>query len=458
MRVLLGGLLVALVAAAATAQQTFDSVAREARLALDTGRFEEALALFDRAESLDRRRFAEIRCDKAWALVEAAYVRLRADDYEYADSAFTLAVRLWPAVQGEVLRAWVRARMGYFWQQYRIGKENARADWNAAVAYATDTASLAPGYADAQYALGHAYQRTGRTREAAAHYAAAVGNAAPRNSSLPALRTAAYNASRADSISYSRPISPLFRQSDPGDWQTIDEPDFLIRHHNEPLARRLLETLRYHLSRPVAGGLLEPGAPLAVKCEVFLYRNVGEYVAATKQESWSSGCYRSTMSGGRVTGLTLSLRQDSASLLSTASAHELAHARLASKPWFGSHVPCWVREGFSESAERAYDNYWQTDRLRKGLEAGTLPGLSQVMSADGVTALGDERSFYALSWATVSVLLEHGGSDRFLSFLEALKTDTPEKALFDAYRLKPLDLENLVIQWLRARPGELQPA
>ena len=110
-------MLAAVASAAWGAGEGFEEVAARGRLALDTGRFEEAIALFERAAAIAPGRAEEIRGDAAWTYAEAAYRMMVLRDYAGADQALTKATRLDARLAPEVRDMWVSARMGNFWQE-----------------------------------------------------------------------------------------------------------------------------------------------------------------------------------------------------------------------------------------------------------------------------------------------------------------------------------------------------
>ncbi len=277
-------------ACGAARAQTFDQLAAAGQLALDTGRSTEAADYLQRAAQTDPRQAPRVAGDLAWAYVDQAYDALAQGDFAGADNLFTRGYGIVPQVGPRVASAWAIARLQVFWAEFSKARTAPRdTDWDAAVNYAQSILTLAPGSPNGHYALGMAYEWRGSDSQARSEYLAAIGRAAAGNLALDTLRNEAYAVVTSRLAAYQIPGNPVFDQSDPGDWQTLERFPFVIHHHNAEAATRVLAALDYYLSQPEISGFLEANPTFPCECHVFIYRNRDEYRAATGQPEWSGG-------------------------------------------------------------------------------------------------------------------------------------------------------------------------
>jgi tetratricopeptide (TPR) repeat protein len=438
MRILLGGLLTVLLASPSPAQ-SFSDLVRDARIAMHTGRAEEAVTLFDSAG---------LAFDRGWAHVEIAWFKTQVGDYLAADAACAQAAKVCPDLAPRIRDLRLFARNSFFRTEFRSALVRRGVDWDKAVSFASETLTLDPDSIESHYNLALACDRRRKYDDARKHFAFVVGIKPDRRQYYYAVSDAAFEIIRRRRISAERPVHPVISASDDGDWQRLSHGRILIRHHSKAMAQLVFDSLQYYMNQPLAAGLLPAVRDLGVPCEVFIFRNQAEYLAATNQPAWSAGCCNRLFHNGRLAAVRLYVFQNLPDLLESTLPHELAHARFGAKPWHQDSVPAWIEEGVAESAEPLSCDLPRLRLLREGLQRNILLDASKVMAAREVPSGKDTGVFYVESWAMVNVLAARSGSDRFDVFANALKTRDPAKCLQAGYGLTFLQLEDLVIDFM----------
>jgi hypothetical protein len=450
---LLAALLVAVWAgAAAAATSQFDTLVSQARLALDTGRAEESMTIFEHAASVDARRAEEIAPDRAWAFIRVGNDAVAAGDWRRANECFTAASAMYPDF-GDIIRApwtWARLRLA------DIAVEEAtqnpkRADWPA---LADDMRWLLDNGEDsnqAHYLLGIVYEFQRKEDLAREQYLVAAGDEVGPNQSMDALRDDAYRASASVSRVFPlRSVYPLWKKADPGKWQELHSGPFIIYHHNRALAERVAAALVYYLNRPLLNGLLPASGPFPDVCKVYIFPDEQTFRAQGKTEQWASATSKFTFVDGKLETTSIQYLQTARDLTENALPHELAHVRLVASAHFYEALPLWLQEGVAQSAESDFSKVIKARDLVTAKDADKLIPVVDLMAAKSYPEGEASDAYYAESLAIVDVLAKEYGKEAFWKFVAELKDKDQTEALRDAFNLAPVNLEDLVLGWIDA--------
>lgn len=435
----------------ACAQDAFEAVALDAQTALDTARFRQASHGFERAAAISPRRAGEISPDWAWTYVQMGHFDLMARDYDGAQRCFVRAAEIHPPVVPLIADMWALTRINAFWKAFAQATEHERsADWGALALEAERTLRLVPGLPSAHYALGMAYEWGGHREKAKKQYITAIGRAPRSDFSADNLRKAAHAVTKNSGLTYRRSPHPYFKPSDQGGFHVYKSEHFTIYHHNAVLARRMARALEYYYTIPVLAGLLEAGGRFPDNCDVYVYRNKDEYLAQNPRYSWAGGHAHTVTRNRKVVTAEIHVFQGVPSLLESTIPHELAHVRFHSDRRHHSKVPLWLEEGVAVSAEPPYAkrNRWNT--IRTARDEGSLIRVRDLFYMEEFPENVPHSLVYAEGFAMVDALVGRYGTESFFRLVRQIKLKEPVKALEEVYSMTPIDLENLVLEWIAA--------
>ena len=434
---------------------SFEKLAADAEMALDTNRLETAAELYGRAAELAPERVGEISLDWAWAHVEQGFYSIKGDEFEGADAHFKRAVDIDPAVKPHVSEIWTIARIRVFQARITAAREEPeKADWNALVGYARETAGFTGERPHTHFALGLALEGAGETAEAEEHFRAAIeglGGAVPKETHI---REAAKKALNRSPIIVALPVHPLWREVEEGPFMELSVPPFLIYHHNEKVARRVGQALRYFRAERILNGLLSRNDNLPRECRVYLYRDREEFMEATGLPDWAGAAARPIRAGHLILAAEIHLNQTMPMIFENSAAHELAHVRFAANPSAHANIPLWILEGVATAAENENNREWMHRVLSKARDQDRLIPVRDMLLLRGVPR-GFEDVFYAESHAMVAVMVERFGSIRMWRFIRTLKGREQQSVLAQFFELRPVDLENMVLEWIQKRDEEI---
>jgi len=434
---------------------SFEKLAADAETALDTNRLETAAELYGRAAALAPERVGEISLDWAWAHVEQGFYSIKGGEFEEADAHFRRAVDIDPAVKPHIGEIWTIARIRVFQQRIKAAREKPEeADWDALVGYARETAGFTGQRPHTHFALGLALEGAGETAEAEEHFRAAikgVGAAVPEETDL---REAAKKALNHSPIIVSLPVHPLWREVQEGPFMELSMPPFVIYHHNEEVARRVGQALRCFRAERILNGLLNRNDNLPRECRVYLYRDREEFLESTGMPDWAGAAARPIRAGHRILAAEIHLNQTMPMVFENSAAHELAHVRFAANPSAHANVPLWIQEGVATAAENENNREWMHRVLSKARDQDRLIPVRDMFRLQAVPR-GFEDVFYAESHAMVAVMVEHFGSVRMWRFIRTLKGREQQSVLAQLFELRPVDLENMVLEWIHKRDEQI---
>ncbi len=438
-----------LLTAAAAGQESFDAAADAGRLALDTGRFEEAADIFRQAAAIDPAREQEIALDWGWAYLRLGYVALARSEWQDADSTFSAAVEHDGRLAELFAAQWAYARLRLAWSSIEQVKDNhRRVRTRPLVDEAESILQLMPDNRGARYLLGWLYEYENHGEAAKNEYRAAIGgNPSGSNMSVDAFRKAAYEAVSASVTPFGPiPVHPGFETVEPGDFKRHKTAHFEIIHRNAALARRLGAAMEYYMSTPVLAGVLAGNARLGKACIVTIFPTKEEFTKSTGKPSWVGGEASFRFVGDEVTA-QIDLYQGNVHLMESTVPHELAHVRFAVSSYYDRKLPPWIQEGISVAAETAVARWSWLKRIDKAREDGTIATAEELMAQKDVPDDGHDL-FYAEAYAAVSAIVEAFGVERFEAFLGAVRHKPQEEALMEVYGMRSVDFEDVILGWL----------
>ena len=439
-------------AGAAMGQTRFDISAERARLAQDTGRIEEALKLFDEAESAAPGRAAELAPDRAWAYMRLGNLAIAAKDMKLADELFSRSFEIDPQFVESYSPQWVFARLtGINDAMSEASRQQRHSDWEALVEQVKWVLELAPDNLRAHFQLGLLYEYQNRGEDAKDEYATVIGGREGlANQSLESMREEARKAvyGMRFIMDLNTPVYPAWRKAEPGPWQVYRRGPFVIQHHNEALAKRIAAVLEYSLAQPVLGGVLTRNDPFPSECKVQVYPDENSYKRAGTQ-MWAGGQSKFMVLDGKLQSATIQLYQTATELLESAAPHELTHVRLVASAHFYEGLPLWLQEGMASTAESQVK---RTATVRALVEARNADRMIPIEDLMKMTTYPEGQQavdvYYGESLAVVEGLVARHGKERFWRFVAALEREDQTGALMTVYRLKPIEAENLVLEWI----------
>jgi len=446
-----------LVAAAARAETDFDSLAKDGRLALDTGRVASAVKYFEQASAVEPARVAEIAPDRCWAYIRLGNDALMRKDRDSANSCYTLAYDLYPPFAKTFSRQWVFVRAYYVNEALvEAGRNPKRAPWPRINDMLRWCLKFDPTNPQIRYLYGSAQNLQNKPAEAKHAFLAVLGDSAPRsNSSLKALSDAAMR--RVSGMSFSidmRPTNPLWEKSDPGPWQTLKSGPFTIHHHNAALAERIAAVMEYDLTQPILSGALTYHDPFPDECNVYIYPNRQAFKKSGETEKWAAGTSKFSFVDGKLQSASIQFFQTAPDLTESAVPHELAHVRLVASAHFAGGLPLWLQEGVATSAQSEFSKVNMARTLIEGRDNNHLISVVDLVNTEEYPEGDESDLYYGESLAIVESLVSRYGKDNFWRFVSILQHDDQVNALKRAYGMSPVRLEDLVLKWIEDHQAE----
>lgn len=426
----------------------FDKTAAHAQLALDTNRLERAIGLYERASFMAPERVDEISLDWGWAYVRKAHYSLLGRCFERGEAELRLAVETHPAL-GELVKAmWTYLRVETCSDMVgRVQMEGDGADWASVVDYMEETRQLVGDGPAVGYWLGVALHQAGRTEAARRQYLAVVGPADRTLTDLSALSQAARQVAEKNRPRPGMPIHPVWRKVDPGEFKVVEIRPFTVHHRNEEVAKRTVQALRYYRSQKILGGLIRPNDRLPRECHIYIHPSRKDMLRIPGMPKWADGGAIMLMVGGKTPKAAIHLFQNQPMEFENSVAHELAHVRVASNLNAHPGIPTWVQEGVATSVEMGLEREAALRILEFAREKGYFIPVKVMMvlprAPDQAVYL-----YYAESLAMVESLVERFGRTAFWKLVRLSGTMPQERALASAFKITPVELENMVLEWI----------
>ena len=167
------------------------------------------------------------------------------------------------------------------------------------------------------------------------------------------------------------------------------------------------------------------------KADIVIHRTVDEFRSALGEtSSGASGCVTVKQKHGRVIQRRVDLRADVPDWSNSSLSHEMMHLIVVEH--FGERqLPRWADEGMAVLAE-SREKQFEREKAATGCTSLSLPRLL----AFDVYPTGSERAaFYAKSASLTAFLINRGGCDRFVMFIEQSMEVGYERALRENYNL-----------------------
>lgn len=426
----------------------FNRTAAAAQLALDTNRLDEAIGLYERASFMASERAGEISLDWGWAYVRKAHYSLLGRRFERADAELQRAVKTHPPLAKLVKAMWTYLRVETCSDMVkRLQMEGDGADWASIVVYMEETRRLVGDSPAVGYWLGAALEQAGRSEAARKEYLAVVGPADRALTDLSALSQAARQAAEKNRPRPGMPVHPVWRKVDPGKFKVVEMRPFTVHHRNDEVAERTVEALRYYRSRKVLGGLIRSNDRMPRECHIYIHPSREDMLKGSGMPKWAGAGALVLMMGGKTPKAAIHLFQNQPVEFENSVAHELAHVRVASN--YNSHpgIPTWVQEGIATSVEMGLEREAALRMLEYAREKDYLIPVKLMMVLPRAPEQA-VRLYYAESLAMVESLVERFGKTAFWKFVRLSGTMRHESALRSAFKIAPVELENMVLEWI----------
>ncbi len=224
--------------------------------------------------------------------------------------------------------------------------------------------------------------------------------------------------------------------------------NFDVKNEDPEMAERVGAALEDALSRPVFDGLLPSVDNLGRVITVMLYPTTERFAASTDLEQ-SGGGSMAKVSGNKAKATKIVLDASQPGLIESIVPHELAHARFYESDLYHNNVPSWVSEGIAVAAESEDSRNARAALMKRALDSEELAGALELMATENPP--NENRSlFYAEAYAAAAGLVNAYGSEKFAEFIAAVRYKSQTDALVDIYGIQPVDLEDLMLEWLEA--------
>ena len=423
---------------------TFEELVEKGQTAVDTGRFQEALWIFQHTNSVAPERKEEFSLDWAWAHARLGRMERQKGSCQEACDQFDAAIEIHPEIAGIIKNEWA----------FCIAKIIEEALENAAE---TDLPSLEekaqafllllPKGNLVRLRLGGIYEQIGEKETAAAEYRRILGKASDQ-SDIDQLRDDANMRVQKKRVSLSLFRHPLLKGGSGGRFSALKREPFIIHHHNKKLAERVARALEYYLNEAVLGGVLPGNRHTPEAVHVFLARNTNEYNSLESIPDKRG--YASKHD-------TIHIKHTDPHTFDSVLPHELAHLRFAnlrsaSMSGKKGKVSLFAFEGVAVSAESADSKIQIARRMEKAREKGTFISIKDVVNA---TKYPSKRSrvkmLHDTSVALVECLVKRYGKYKFIKFTTTTSDIGGMKALKISLGVKGRDLEEMLDEWIEEK-------
>ena len=420
-----------------SAARSVADLEKKAETLLAVNRFDEATRLFDRARKIMPERKEHFDHRLAVALAGRADVLFKTGKLPGAVDEYRRALRLDPGIDRSHVARYLAARVVLM--NDRIEKARGRLTRDGLMAMAAELRSLVelkPDSVHANYLLGVVRRGLGDAAGARAAFVTSLGADAPRRATLDELHNAAMAKARAQEIN-------LSTEKERALWNVAeDEPrvqrlneNFVVRHRNGAIARRVALAADYHTKRLYAlytgqqiGAVFDP------PCRIELYVEGREFQKAEGQPSWSPACAKSKMGRDGKPILMWATYQKAPELVSSVIPHEMSHLVLR-RVLPGLDVPLWIDEGLAIAQEPEYKKQYLLSGMLNAARMGKALPFETLLALDDYPHPGLIHTYYAQSMLATEVLLERGGYDRLFKLVGRVQEGRLKDALADLYGL-----------------------
>jgi hypothetical protein len=245
-------------------------------------------------------------------------------------------------------------------------------------------------------------------------------------------------------------------ESSPRGWHAVETASFRIFNYGTaPLtaeAAQECEALRVTLIKRWGGDLA--GAGWSPKCQIVLHPSDAAYlreVGAAGRDTVASSLVERKQ--GRIVSRRIDIRANQPQWQTRALGHELSHVILADR-FAGQPVPRWVDEGIALLADPAEKRAQHLVDLGNAVKIHSEYRVLELVTLANYPATQRWGTFYGQSMSLVQFLVDQGGTEQFLRFVELAMEQGYERGLQTVYRIGIADLERRWLASVAARPRD----
>ena len=432
------------------------SLLRDGRLALDTGRFKEAATLLEQAAA-DSAIVEEVAPDRAWTYICLGNKSLGARRYEEAESYYSLAAAIYPGFKKEIISQWTFVKLNVITTRIQKAQDEKRdEDWPSLTGQVQWIIGESPRNLNAYYTMGILLELQNDADAAKANYVRAINRRwATTAKPVDELRLAAQKRVAGKTYKFDlKPVYPPWREIKHTAFREYRRRPFIIFHRNEELAVRVAGALEYYMDIPIMDGFIEANGAFPTECKVRIYADEGEFQEAGGMQVWAGGQSRFQFVNDKLTYVSINLFQTSPDLTENALPHELAHVRLIAEMRFAEGLPLWLQEGIATTTETDDKKQSYLKALIKARSNGDLPAFEKLSNSKSYPDNISNKMFYATSLAAVEALFENSGKRRLRKYIDALQSNNPDEALYDAFSLNSRGVDSLISDWIARQETE----
>ena len=227
----------------------------------------------------------------------------------------------------------------------------------------------------------------------------------------------------------------ILRRSGSGAWQVVETSNFRVHATDDSLAGQIAdiaECTRIELYRTWYGGL--PQSNWTPKCDIYVHNSAEQYARVTRQGSASPGHSQTGIERGRIASRRVDLRRDGTDVLYAVLPHEITHVVIADR-FTAKPMPRWADEGMAVLTEPLEKKRAHLRNLGDYMKRGHVYSASQLMTMADYPSGANWPMFYAESVCMVEFLVERGGAEKFIEFMEQSVRGGYESALNRVYGL-----------------------
>ncbi len=271
-----------------------------------------------------------------------------------------------------------------------------------------------------RYYLGVIAERGGRPSKAYAQYARAVGLRGTYDGNyaeLRRLRAEIEATLQSDRV----PLDALILEMLPPPptkegWLTTEEGDFVVYHHDERLAKRLLADISKQWRGIVRNVAKKDVGKLKAKCHIYVYDDPESFARATAQPAWLLATTSIRARDGEPVELRISTFANARGLISEVVPRELAKVVLAQLAGYPDELPLWLKEGVGMYQEGRELRKVLKSRADSALAANALIPLDDILQMRRFPSAEKADLFVAQAWMLVSFLKAAQDDEVFLGF------------------------------------------
>ncbi|MHC4916845.1 MAG: tetratricopeptide repeat protein, partial [Planctomycetota bacterium] len=338
------------------------------------GRPGEAIGSLEEAVELAPERRGEISEKLALAYRQLADQLYAGRRFTEAEACFTRAVALKPDLAPEIEGRFISSVLPSVAEAIRSE------DLKLARKRLSRLAEFAPTDPRVLYFAGTIHAKEGQLGPAAVCLSRALGRewrGQATAESVTALHEQVRTALGGKTLKLDKPFRERYADSEPGDWKRLESDRFVAFHHNEKLARLVLQSAEYYVDRVLSNLSLPESVLWKEKCPIYIYRDAKGYREASGQAEWSGGVSSVRSAGGKLISQKVLTYQTAPKLLNSVLPHELAHLVFMSAIGYSPKFPLALHEGVAVYNELAFRRSYYRGVLTAHLKTETTLPLAE---------------------------------------------------------------------------------